>query len=87
MSDLIVRAADVGYGHVKFTYGRDLTIPPGKKPRPILTDSFPSQSPTTDGGEMAVSGVMNKSDTFLIPIENRIYEVGRSRNLPQQPDI
>jgi plasmid segregation protein ParM len=80
----IVRAADVGYGHVKFTDGRD------SETNEIRTDSIPSQSPAAalhlrrEGhGEGGFSGgvVMRSRDTFRVPVGERTYEVGRDVHL------
>ena len=67
---LVVRAVDVGYGHIKFTDGRDTT---GN----IRTDSIPSQSPGTKPAMHKGIGVMKQRDTFVIPISGHYYEVGR----------
>lgn len=80
----IVRAVDVGYGHVKFTDGRD------PESNEIRTDSIPSQSPAalvqvqkTGRGESSFSGgvVMRSRDTFRVPVGDRTYEVGRDVHL------
>lgn len=68
-----VRAGDVGYGHIKFSEGRSAA---GQ----IITSSIPSQSPiaevlNTSSG--ATDLVMNRRDTFRVPVGGRIYEVGR----------
>jgi len=69
---LVVRAIDVGYGHVKFTDGRDTET------GDLRTYSIPSQSPGYKGTIVAGGGgVMKRRDTFVIPIADRLYEVGR----------
>ena len=69
---LVVRAIDVGYGHVKFTDGRDTDT------GDLRTYSIPSQSPAYKGTIVAGGGgVMKRRDTFVIPIADRMYEVGR----------
>ena len=69
---LVVRAIDVGYGHVKFTDGRDTET------GDLRTYSIPSQSPAYKGTIVAGGGgVMKRRDTFVIPIADRMYEVGR----------
>lgn len=65
---LVVRAVDVGYGHVKFTDGFD-----GES---ILAESFPSQSVVSSASQHQ-SKVWQQRDTFQIPIGDRLYEVGR----------
>ena len=69
----IVRACDVGYGHVKWTEGRD---PTGL----ILADCFPSQAPVATEGEFKASE-MEQRDTFVVPVGGRNYEVGRKVRL------
>ena len=70
--NLTVRAGDVGYGHIKFTDGRDIET------GALRTDSIPSQSPAYKGTIVAGGGgVMKRRDTFIVPVENRMYEVGR----------
>lgn len=70
MSHLVVRAVDVGYGHIKFTTGRDAET------GLIQTDSFPSKSPAI-GPVAATSKVLSHRDTALVPIGQTIYEVGK----------
>ena len=69
--NLVVRAIDVGYGHVKFTDGRDVET------GDLRTDSIPSQSPAFKGSLVAGGGVMKRRDTFVVPVADRQYEVGR----------
>ena len=70
--NLTVRAGDVGYGHIIFTDGRDIET------GALRTDSIPSQSPAYKGTIVAGGGgVMKRRDTFIVPVENRMYEVGR----------
>jgi len=69
-----VRAIDVGYGHVKFTDGRDA------QSNAIRTDSFASQS--TAVPEFVIdSEVMQRRDTFVVPVNARRYEVGKGLGL------
>ncbi len=68
--ELVVRAIDVGYGHIKFTDGREAST------RQIRTDSIPSQSPAAKA-PLTAGGVMNRRDTFIIPVGERSFEVGR----------
>lgn len=65
----VVRAIDVGYGHVKFSEGRDAS---GK----ITADRFPSQSPLASEDDLGV-GVMQRRETFRVPVDGRVYEVGK----------
>ena len=74
----IVRACDVGYGHVKWTEGRD---PTGL----ILADCFPSQAPLATEGEFKVNE-MEQRDTFVVPVGGRNYEVGRAVRLAIGPN-
>lgn len=69
--NLVVRAVDVGYGHIKFTDGRHPIT------HAIRTNSFPSQSPAFKGAIMTAGGVLRRRDTFVIPVGGRLYEVGR----------
>lgn len=64
-----VRAIDVGYGHVKWTEGRDAS-------GLILADSFPSQAPLATE-EKGRAEVMQQRDTFVIPVNGKNYVVGR----------
>lgn len=72
---LIVRAIDVGYGHVKFTDGRD------SHDKSIRTDSIPSQSPSAKPRLPKGPGVLTQRDTFTIPVGERLFEVGRDIRL------
>lgn len=65
----IVRAIDVGYGHVKWSEGRD-------DQGEIIADTFPSQALLATEGEFQ-SEIMLRRDTVLVPVSGRIYEVGR----------
>ena len=71
-NNLTVRAIDVGYGHIKFTDGRD------SETATLRTESIPSQSPAFKGTIVTGGGgVMKRRDTFVVPVDNRLYEVGR----------
>ena len=76
---LTVRAIDVGYGHIKFTEGRDPAT------NTIRTDSIPSQSPEAKA-TMKTAGVMKRRDTFVIPIGERRFEVGRDVDKALDPN-
>ena len=65
----IVRAIDVGYGHVKWTEGRDNF---GE----IIAESFPSQAPLSTEGK-GTPQVMLQRDTFVVPVNGKHYVVGR----------
>lgn len=67
---LTTRAIDVGYGHVKFTNGRDPNT------GLIVTESFPSQSPPANNPTLK-SKVMRSRDTFVVAIGENHYEVGK----------
>ena len=64
----VVRAVDVGYGHVKFSTGCVDDV--------IETSFFPSQSPMACGTTIE-SPVMQRRDTFSIPLGDYVYEVGK----------
>lgn len=66
----VVRAIDVGYGHVKFSTG---VSPDGT----VLTDAFPSQSPIAATTTID-SPVMMRRDTHVVPWGEHHYEVGKS---------
>lgn len=76
LRSLVVRAIDVGYGHIKFSEGREPT-----QPHAIRTDSIPSQSPGAKPGLHQPSGVMKQRDTFIVPAGDRQFEVGRQVHL------
>jgi plasmid segregation protein ParM len=67
----VVRAIDVGYGHVKYVTRHDMGT--GK----IQCEGFPSRSPRAQGGDLS-SGVMSKMDTVTVAVNGRTYEVGKS---------
>ena len=56
--NLIVRAIDVGYGHIKFTDGRDTET------GALRTDSIPSQSPAYKGTIVASGGGVTRCAPF-----------------------
>jgi plasmid segregation protein ParM len=73
---LTVRAVDVGYGHIKFTDGRDAAT------NAIRTYSIPSQSPLFKGQLIGTStSIMTNRDTFAVPVGDRVFEVGRDIHL------
>ena len=76
LNSLIARAIDVGYGHIKFSDGRDPT-----NSNIIRTDSIPSQSPTAKPSVNLGAGVMKQRDTFLVPVGERLFEVVRDVHL------
>lgn len=67
--EVIVRAIDVGYGHVKFTDGYSAE-------GSLCVDSFPSQSPISKGDGLNAR-VLKRRDTFIVPVGKRFYEVGK----------
>lgn len=83
MSNPVVRAVDVGYGHVKFTDGRNAR---GQ----ILLDSFPSQSIAAPKAGDMDRGAFQKLDTFIIPVKDGDTEtrlmVGKGIAMALQPD-
>ena len=68
-----VRAVDVGYGHVKWTEGRDTS-------GHIIADTFPSQAPLVTEGK-GKTEIMQQRDTFVIPVNGKNYVVGRQVKL------
>ncbi len=69
----VVRGIDVGYGHVKLTLGRD-------RSNTIEATSFPSQAPTANDIDLHAEFLM-RPDTFRVPVNGRLYEVGRQVNI------
>jgi plasmid segregation protein ParM len=74
---LIVRAVDVGYGHIKFTNGRDPDT------GLILTDGHPSQSPIARKPQ-SNSKVLSRRDTAIVPVGDRFFEVGKDVGLAME---
>jgi plasmid segregation protein ParM len=71
-----VRACDVGYGHIKFTDGRD------PESQLIRTASIPSQSPLARSSTVKNSGpTLASRDTFIVPVNGRFFEVGNDVRL------
>lgn len=68
--DPVVRAIDVGYGHVKFVISHD---PRSGK---IECGRFPSRSPRAQGQDLS-AGVMGRLDTWIVKVNGQDYEVGR----------
>lgn len=65
----IARAIDVGYGHVKFSEGRD-------EANAIRTDCFPSLARGARSNIVS-SPVMQRRDTYVVPVKDRRFEVGK----------
>lgn len=65
----IVRAIDVGFGHVKLAESDD-------ERKPIRCDTFPSQSPPAGQNQLG-GAILHRRDTFLIPVDGRVFEVGK----------
>jgi plasmid segregation protein ParM len=67
---LTVRAIDVGYGHIKYTTGRNK--------HSVITQAIPSLSPifSAPNGQFHDT-LMQERDTFLVPVGDRLYETGR----------
>lgn len=72
MQDIVVRAIDVGYGHVKFTTG--------KRGSHYITESFPSQSPHAADEDLN-SNAFHHRDTWTVPVDGAHYVVGRDVRL------
>ena len=66
----IVRSADIGYGHVKWTEGRD-------SDGNIIADSFASLAPLAVVDEFHSEALLQR-DTHIVPINGKFYEVGRN---------
>lgn len=73
MGQEVVRAIDVGYGHVKWTEGRSAN-------GPIIARQFESQSPVAASAVLQ-SDALHRRDTFIVPVNGRKYEVGRDVRL------
>jgi plasmid segregation protein ParM len=69
-ASLTVRAIDVGYGHIKYTIGRDQNS--------IATQTIPSLSPifSAPNGQFHDT-LMQDRDTFLVPVGDHFHETGR----------
>ncbi|MFA6309977.1 MAG: PRTRC system protein D [Sterolibacterium sp.] len=70
MKKMIVRAVDVGYGHVKYSLGLGAN---GE----VLCDRFPSLSPPYTSHMYINASFMQQRNTFVVGIEDRQYEVGK----------
>jgi len=69
-----VRAVDVGYGHIKFSNGRQRDT--------ITTRALPSQSIAAHTPGVRIRGtLMQERDTVYVPVGKRFYEVGRDVHL------
>lgn len=66
----VIRAIDVGYGHVKFTDGR---CPANA----LRCDQFPSQSPVARS-KIFHDPVIRARDTHVVQVNDRAYEVGKA---------
>lgn len=76
MQQPIVRAVDVGYGHVKWTDGYD-----GEA---ILAEAFPSQSVVSQTAQHQ-SAVWQQRDTFLIGGGATMYRDAIQDKFPHHP--
>jgi plasmid segregation protein ParM len=74
----IGRASDIGYGHAKWSNGRDAS---GR----IQVGRFPSKSPIAADPGLGGS-VMHRRDTKLVPVNGRVYEVGPDVSLVLSSD-
>ena len=65
----VVRGVDVGYGHVKWA---------GEPTRggKIEAASFPSKAPVSADSDINSEFLMRR-DSFTVPVNGRMYEVGR----------
>jgi plasmid segregation protein ParM len=72
----IVRAIDVGYGHTKYTKGRDA--------RGIICAHFPSLAPLASDRDIS-GGVMARRDTVVVEFGGARYEVGNDVELALGP--
>lgn len=67
----VVRAVDVGYGHVKYVLRQEVET------NKIHCDGFPSRSPRAQGTDLS-AGVMSKLDTIIVEVGGHRYEVGKN---------
>lgn len=83
MNSPVVRAVDVGFGHVKYTEGRSAR-------GGIITSSFPSQSIAAPKDSGMASDALHKMDTFVIPLKDADADVrimvGKDIGQVLQPD-
>lgn len=83
MNSPVVRAVDVGYGHVKYTEGRN---PRGA----IIASSFPSQSIAAAKSGSLEIGALLKMDTVIVPVKDgdttALLVVGKDIAQVLQPD-
>lgn len=70
MDGKTVRACDLGYGHVKFTDGRD------SESNILICERFPSYSPRSIGAEKE-NKITELRDTHEVTVNNNNYEVGK----------
>lgn len=70
MNSFTVRAIDIGYGHVKYTDGFDPDT------HDVAASCFPAQSPIAPKRMIETDATLRR-DTFLVPCDDQIYEVGR----------
>jgi len=74
MKSFEVRAIDIGYGHVKFSDGID------PETHEVSAASFPAQSPVAPKRVINTEATQRR-DTFLVPCNDEVYEVGHGINL------
>ena len=74
MKSFAVRAIDIGYGHVKYTDGFD------PETQVVAAACFPAQSPIAPKRMIETDATLRR-DTFLVPCDNQVYEVGRDIHL------
>lgn len=67
MNSPVVRAVDVGYGHVKYTEGRN-------QRGAIVASSFPSQSIAAPKSGSLEIGALLKMDTVIVPLNDGIHD-------------
>lgn len=76
MSELVIRAVDLGYGNVKYT----VSAPPARAP---VCAIFPSLAPVTDAAAYG-EDILERADTAHIRIGETTYEVGPDVELNPQ---
>jgi plasmid segregation protein ParM len=70
LNGFVIRAVDVGYGNVKFTYKHEDLF------SPVQCEIFPSRSPVASDKALS-AGLLKGRDTVIVHVRGTDYEVGR----------